>query len=183
MLRLLKNTLLLVSCSVVLVNCADGELRKKVVDFMQRKVLLPSELVEVKNGYIYSAEIALDCTTLILFYSKDECTSCAINHLMSDLFELNQLEQTGKCKVLILFSPSEDCMLEVQEQIRILKLSFPIYIDLYGDFYRINQDFPSDRRFHTFLLGKDAHPVFVGNPLHGEKMSKAFERVLKNNKS
>ena len=74
-------------------------------------------------------------------------------------------------------------MLEVQEQIRILKLSFPIYIDLYGDFYRINQDFPSDRRFHTFLLGKDAHPVFVGNPLHGEKMSKAFERVLKNNKS
>ena len=59
MLRLLKNTLLLVSCSVVLVNCADGELRKKVVDFMQRKVLLPSELVEVKNGYIYSAELLL----------------------------------------------------------------------------------------------------------------------------
>ncbi len=179
MLKPLRIILLLLSCGVASVNCANGELRKKVVDFMQRKVLLPSELVEVKNGYIYPAEIALDSSTLILFYGKDECTSCAINHLMSDLFELNRLEQTGKCKVLILFSPSEDDMLDVQEQIRILKLSFPIYIDLYGDFYRINQNFPADRRFHTFLLGKDAHPVFVGNPLHGEKMSKAFERVLK----
>ena len=31
-----------------------------------------------------------------------------------------------------------------------VKFQFPIYVDLYGDFYRINKDFPSDRRFTNF---------------------------------
>lgn len=81
---------------------------------------------------------------------------------------------------MILFSPSEDDQLDVQDQIRELKFPFPVYVDLYGDFYRLNKDFPSDRRFHSFLLGIDSHPIFVGNPLHGEKLYKVFEKVLKN---
>lgn len=51
----------------------------------------------------------------------------------------------------------------------------------YVSFYRLNKDFPSDRRFHSFLLGADSHPVFVGNPLHDEELSKIFEKVLDRN--
>ena len=91
------------------------------------------------------------------------------------------IEQSGKCKVVVLFSPSEDDLMDVQEKIRGLEFHFPIYVDFYGDFYRLNKDFPSDRRFHSFLLGADSHPVFVGNPLHDEELSKIFEKVLDRN--
>ncbi len=169
----------MIFCSVISVGCRNGELRKKMISFMSHKVLLPEELVEVKNGYINSSKNILEFPAFVLFYGKDECTSCAMNHLKEELPKFENIEQNSKCKVLILFSPSEDEMLDVQEQIRMLKIQFPIYIDLYGDFYRINTDFPSDRRFHSFLLDKDGYPVFVGNPLYSEKLSVLFEKVLK----
>lgn len=116
---------------------------------------------------------------MVFFYGKDEYSSCAINNLNDYLSGFIDIEKSEKCRVVILFSPLEDDILDVQNQIRELKFPFPIYVDLYGEFYRINKDFPSDRRFHSFLIGKDAHPVFIGNPLRGEKLSKVFKMVLK----
>ncbi len=163
-------------CTVL--GCSQQSLRREMKEFMSNKIALPVELTEIKDGYMRSVKMTMDKPMLIVFYGADECSSCAINHLNDDLSGFADIEQSGKCKVVILFSPSEDDVLDVQEQIRELKFPFPIYVDMYGDFYRINEDFPSDRRFHSFLIGKDAHPVFIGNPLHGEKLSIVFDKVL-----
>ena len=165
-------------CAVL--GCSQQSLRREMKEFMSNEIALPVELTEIKDGHMRSVKMTMDKPMLIVFYGVDECSSCAINHLNDDLSGFVDIEQSGKCKVVILFSPSEDDQLDVQDQIRELKFPFPVYVDLYGDFYRINKDFPSDRRFHSFLLGNDAHPVFVGNPLHGKKQYKVFEKVLKN---
>jgi len=165
-------------CAVL--GCSQQSLRREMKEFMSNEIALPVELTEIKDGHMRSVKMTTDEPMLIVFYGKDECSSCAINHLNDDLSGFVDIEQSGKCKVVILFSPSEDDQLDVQDQIREQKFPFPVYVDLYGDFYRINKDFPSDRRFHSFLLGNDAHPVFVGNPLHGKKLYKVFEKVLKN---
>lgn len=176
--RLSRIICAMVLCGAVFVSCGNRELRKQLSLFMAHKITLPSELVEVKCGSISPVTITVDKPMLILLYGNDECSSCAINHLKDDLPGFVDIEQSGKCKVVVLFSPSEDDLMDVQEQIRELKFQFPIYVDLYGDFYRTNKDFPSDRRFHSFLLGTDAHPVFVGNPLHDNELSKIFEKIL-----
>ena len=181
--RLSKIFLGLLLCCTVLVSCGDWELRRQMKSFMAQVITLPSELQEIKCGSISPVTITMSNSTMVFFYGNDECSSCAIDHLKDDLLGFVDIEQSGKCKVVVLFSPSEDDQLDVQDQIRELKFPFPVYVDLYGDFYRINKDFPSDRRFHSFLLGNDAHPVFVGNPLHGKKLYKVFEKVLKNNTS
>ena len=178
--RLSKIFLGLLLCCTVLVSCGDWELRRQKKSFMAQVITLPSELQEIKCGSISPVTITMSNSTMVFFYGNDECSSCAIDHLKDDLLGFVDIEQSGKCKVVVLFSPSEDDQLDVQDQIRELKFPFPVYVDLYGDFYRINKDFPSDRRFHSFLLGNDAHPVFVGNPLHGKKLYKVFEKVLKN---
>ena len=172
-----------VLCNTAFVSCGNQDLRKQMREFMSKEIVMPVELTEIKDGHMRSVKMTTDEPMLIVFYGKDECSSCAINHLNDDLSGFADIEQSGKCKVVILFSPSEDDVLDVQEQIRELKFPFPIYVDMYGDFYRINEDFPSDRRFHSFLIGKDAHPVFIGNPLHGEKLSIVFDKVLNNNSS
>ena len=181
--RLSKIFLGLLLCCTVLVSCGDWELRRQMKSFMAQVITLPSELQEIKCGSISPVTITMSNSTMVFFYGNDECSSCAIDHLKDDLLGFVDIEQSGKCKVVVLFSLSEDDQLDVQDQIRELKFPFPVYVDLYGDFYRINKDFPSDRRFHSFLLGNDAHPVFVGNPLHGKKLYKVFEKVLKNNTS
>lgn len=178
--RLSKIFLGLLLCCTVLVSCGDWELRRQMKSFMAQVITLPSELQEIKCGSISPVTITMSNSTMVFFYGNDECSFCAIDHLKDDLLGFVDIEQSGKCKVVVLFSPSEDDQLDVQDQIRELKFPFPVYVDLYGDFYRINKDFPSDRRFHSFLLGNDAHPVFVGNPLHGKKLYKVFEKVLKN---
>ena len=165
-------------CAVL--GCSQQSLRREMKEFMSNEIALPVELTEIKDCHMRSVKMTMDKPMLIVFYGMDECSSCAINYLNDDLSGFVDIEQSGKCKVVILFSPSEDDQLDVQDQIRELKFPFPVYVDLYGDFYRINKDFPSDRRFHSFLLGNDAHPVFVGNPLHGKKQYKVFEKVLKN---
>lgn len=181
--RLSKIFLGLLLCCTVLVSCGDWELRRQMKSFMAQVITLPSELQEIKCGSISPVTITMSNSTMVFFYGNDECSSCAIDHLKDDLLGFVDIEQSGKCKVVVLFSLSEDDQLDVQDQIRELKFPFPVYVDLYGDFYRINKDFPSDRRFHSFLLGNDAHPVFVGNPLHGKKLYKVFEKVLKINKT
>lgn len=162
----------------IVAGCSQQSLRRDMKKFMSMQIGFPSELIMLNDGRMSSGKIDKDKPVMVFFYGKDECSSCAINHLNDDLSGFADIEQSGKCKVVILFSPSEDDVLEVQEQIRELKFPFPIYVDMYGDFYRINEDFPSDRRFHSFLIGKDAHPVFIGNPLHGEKLSIVFDKVL-----
>ena len=179
--RLSRIICAMVLCGVVFAGCGNRELRKQVSLFMAHKITLPSELLEVKCGSISPVTIAVDKPMLIFFYGNEECSSCAVIHLKDDLSGFVDIEQSGKCKVVILFSPSEDDLMDVREQIRELKFPFPVYVDLYGDFYRINKDFPSDRRFHSFLLGTDAHPVFVGNPLHNNELSKIFDKIIDRN--
>ena len=161
-----------------LTGCKDYHLRKAMKSFMERRIVLPSEMIKITDGYTASAEIASDKPKLVIFYGRDECSSCAINHLYDDLSGLKSIADSKNCEVILLFSPSEDDRLDVQEQIRDLKFPFPIYVDLYGDFYRRNEDFPSDTRFHNFLLGRDGCPVFIGNPLHSEKLSQVFLKAL-----
>lgn len=83
------------------------------------------------------------------------------------------------CKVIILFSlTTVEEVLDVPSHIKDLNFPFPVYIDEFGEFYRQNKDFPSDRRFHSFLVDADGHPVFIGNPLSSEKLWEVFENTL-----
>ena len=163
----------------LMISCTQHALRQDMKKFMSENIAFPTDLIKITDGQVSSGKIELYKSVMVFFYGKDECSSCAINHLNDYLSGFIDIEKSEKCRVVILFSPLEDDILDVQNQISELKFPFPIYVDLYGEFYRINKDFPSDRRFHSFLIGKDAHPVFIGNPLRGEKLSKVFKMVLK----
>ena len=137
--------------------------------------------MEICAGRTRSVCVSFDYPMLILFYGKNECSLCSINHLADDLGEIKRIEELGRCKVLIFFSlTTEDEQIEIPERVRESEFSFPIYLDLYGDFYRYNAEFPDDERFHSFLVGTDGYPVFVGNPLKDSRFRKIFDETLEN---
>lgn len=101
--RLSRIICAMVLCGVVFAGCGNRELRKQVSLFMAHKITLPSELLEVKCGSISPVTIAVDKPMLIFFYGNEECSSCAVSHLKDDLSGFVDIEQSGKCKVVILF--------------------------------------------------------------------------------
>ena len=178
--RMLKF-ILMMCCAALLCGCSNMKLRRQMKDFMGRKVVFPQELMEICAGRTRSAYVSFDSPMLILFYGKNECSLCAINHLADDLDEIKRIEELGRCKVLIFFSlTTEDEQIEIPERVRESEFSFPIYLDLYGDFYRYNAEFPDDERFHSFLVGTDGYPVFIGNPLKDSRLRKVFNETLEN---
>lgn len=152
--RLSRIICAMVLCGVVFAGCGNRELRKQVSLFMAHKITLPSELLEVKCGSISPVTIAVDKPMLIFFYGNEECSSCAVSHLKDDLSGFVDIEQSGKCKVVILFSPSEDDLMDVREQIRELKFPFPVYVDLYGDFTESIRTFHRTGDSIVFCLGQ-----------------------------
>ena len=76
------------------------------------------------------------------------------------------------------FSPGSEELEDVRLQLAVQDFSFPVYVDTYGSFARENTGIPEDERFHSFLIGGDGRPVFVGNPLGSEKMQDIFQKVL-----
>lgn len=178
--RMLKF-ILMMCCAALLCGCSNMKLRRQMKDFMAHKIVLPQELMEICDGRTRSACVSFDSPMLILFYGKNECSLCAINHLADDLDEIKRIEELGRCKVLIFFSlTTEDEQIEIPERVRESEFSFPIYLDLYGDFYRYNAEFPDDERFHSFLVGTDGYPVFIGNPLKDSRLRKVFNETLEN---
>ena len=113
--RLSRIICAMVLCGVVFAGCGNRELRKQVSLFMAHKITLPSELLEVKCGSISPVTIAVDKPMLIFFYGNEECSSCAVSHLKDDLSGFVDIEQSGKCKVVILLNSSSRYMLICME--------------------------------------------------------------------
>ena len=105
---------------------------------MSREIVLPSVMSEICSGKIRGVDnMVIDVPTLILFYGKEECSLCAINHLYDDLSEFQKINDEMGCKVIILFSlTTVEEVLDVPSHIKDLNFPFPVYIDEFGEIGR-----------------------------------------------
>ena len=69
---------------------------------------------------------------------------------------------------------------EVVKQLMILNFPYPVYVDYSCSFRKLNSFIPDDTRFHSFVIDKNGKPVFVGNPMSGQKMMDLFIQVVSN---
>lgn len=112
-----------------------------------------------------------------MYHDSLSCNSCQINHL-NDYLCIYEKAETMSFEVLTIFSPCQDEYDEVIKRLMILDFPCSVYVDLDGSFRRATSCIPEDPRFHSFLLDKDGHPIFVGNPIASDSMSGLFDRAL-----
>lgn len=112
-----------------------------------------------------------------MYHDSLSCNSCQINHL-NDYLCIYEKADTMSFDVLTIFSPRQEEYDEVMASLMKQDFPYPIYVDFDGSFRRANPCIPEDNRFHSFLLDKDGHPVFVGNPADNETMWNLFEKAL-----
>ena len=172
-----KITLLLSFFSLLFYGCAEHQTKKLMKDFMRAEIVLPEDLHSVENRNMSTESVFPEIPTLIIYHDSLECSTCRISHLM-DYSGLYEMADTSGFQVVTVFSPRQEEYDEVLRQLMVHNFPYPIYIDFNCSFRNRNTAIPEDPRFHSFLIDKDRHPVFVGNPTASDDLWKVFEKTL-----
>lgn len=165
---------------LVLSACSDRELAGKLREFRNVEIITAVEVERVSSRKISSCIPEPVKARLVVYYDSLECSSCGIHHLY-DRQELYMMtDSLDSFDVLTVFSPRGEEYDQVMKELMLFGFPYPVYVDSYGDFRRANSAIPSDKRFHTFLLDRSGHPVFVGNPVASSGLRELFDKVLDN---
>ena len=160
-------------------SCSEEKKIEELLQgFMRKKIYLPETLEMVYEHQIKKVAINADYANLVIYFDSTECSKCIINKLFiyDKLYEYEV--NSNKFNILMIFSPRDEEYDAVVTELMVADYLYPIYIDYRGEFSKHNTSIPTDRRFHSFLLDKDGHPVFVGNPVSNETMWNLFENAL-----
>ena len=97
--------------------------------------------------------------------------------------EITRGEPEASLFKMVIYNDSLECQLEYDgAMVDLMRLNYPyaLYVDIDGSFEKANPGLPDDKRFHSFLLDRDGHPVFIGNPAASEQLWMLFKEVLAN---
>ena len=166
--------------ALISTSCVEQrKVRKIMSEFVETEIVIPDDLECIyKRNISGIRKDTLKPNKLIVFYDTSDCSSCRISHLI-DLYPIYDMADTSGFSVLTIFSPKPEDVKDVILQLTIADHLMPIYVDATGEFNRLNQNIPSDLRFHSFLLDENNKPIFVGNPLSSYKLLELFTETIK----
>lgn len=179
--RLNLSILLLIILSVFIVGCKGKkqQIRDTLLKFETTTIELPEKALVIKDGLLSVSFIPSDSLLqYVLYYGPEDCSECAISHLMEKSAIFDLADEMGTFVPIIVFSPVPEKAEELRNSLIQRAHTFPVYIDTEGILQE--QGIPEDRLFRSFLLGKQGKPVFVGYPLANQKMEKLFRKVVNN---
>ncbi|MCM1177422.1 MAG: hypothetical protein NC308_01815 [Clostridium sp.] len=161
-------------------SCSDRQVANELRSFRNSEIMTSIELEKVYGREIVPCVSEKSCARLIIYHDSTACSNCQISHLYDniDLYEIS--DSLDAFEVMTIFSPREEEYDNVMKELVQVNFPYPVYVDTYGTFMEANSCIPADARFHTFLLDRDGHPVFVGNPMSSQDLWTLFEKALRN---
>ena len=114
----------------------------------------------------------------VILVDSFECSFCRVQKLQRyrDLFK--EAVEESKFDLVVILSPKREDASSLREFLLAHDFTLPVYLDPDHLFLDMNPCIPSDARFHSFLLDSSGHPVYVGDPLKGNRAYKQFEKLI-----
>ena len=114
----------------------------------------------------------------VILVDSLECSFCRVQKTRryKDLFEESIAE--GLFDLVVILSPKKEDAETLREFLLAHDFSLPYYLDPEGTFISLNPCIPKDARYHVFLLDPSGQPVYVGDPLKGNRAYKRFEQII-----
>lgn len=159
-------------------SCGHASLSRQLKSFSKETIVIPDELTEVRGHNVSRISDTRKEFTFVTYFDSLSCSRCQIAHLSdyTDLYEV--ADSVGVLDFLVVFSPRDEEYDEVVKELVLNDFPYPVYVDYGGYFRKANASIPEDSRFHSFLLDRDGHPAFVGNPVASQKLWDLFEKAL-----
>lgn len=169
---------LLILSPLLISSCSNQKIRHDLRAFQRAEVSLSVQFEVVLNRNIGREVLEDEVVSMVMYYDSTECSQCKISHLSHCLPLYEMADSNALFRVITIFAPRQEECGEVMASLMMQDFPYPIYVDFDGSFRKANSSMPEDKRFHSFLLDKDGHPVFVGNPIASEEMWGLFEIAL-----
>lgn len=163
---------------MILAGCSFMKTSLAIHKFEKQEICFPNVITIVEEGIVHDTTCSITRPAFIIHFGPEDCFDCRLAHI-SDYYPLFTLAEQHDFDVMLIFSPSEENVVNTMSSIIDRKFLLPIIIDTNNSFSRLNPDFPTDYRFNHFLVDKDRHPIFVGNPLISPKLHKQFIKKIK----
>ena len=157
----MRNTLLLLLIVIITASCAHTKLRKELVLFEQTRIVLPEDMFPV--GPMHHRPDSAKAT-FIRYVDSTECTSCFLSAIYRYEEMLDIADSLHNLDFIIIITPAKSQEEYLYDELTTGRYLLPIFYDQYCDFPRLNPDFPTDKRFHSFMINGEGYPVFVGDP-------------------
>lgn len=167
--------LLLISCS----NRNNSDITSFLKEWEQKEILFPKNMyftTMLKDTIYYN----LDGEYKILTYVDSiGCTSCKLQLPAWDMLikEMDSL-YVDKVNFIFVFSPHR--VKDIRHAILTSNFNYPVCVDDQDSIAKLN-NFPSDSRFHTFLLDKNNTVIAIGNPVYNPKIKELYLKIILGN--
>ena len=156
----------------VIFSCKRHDIRDDINNMLDSYVKLDSGNMVKINGNHNQAKYAY---TLVRFFDKKECQSCAITklHGWDSLMDSTNQKLTEKCSMLFVLTAPFSEVANLEILIRSQKTDYDMFVDTANIFCRDNPFIVDNPMLHTFLIdNKKGKIVLVGSPLDNKDIRK-----------
>lgn len=174
---------ILICCSLVgtiVAGCKTRDVRQTLKKMMQTEIKLPERIVKVTGAKVDTVSLEFSKPLMIIWTDSLQCGSCRVNQLQKYLELYAESKKNDAFELMILFSPARKDYKYISHMLSARKFSFPVYIDVNGEFPLINT-IPNAPEYHSFLLDQRRMPTYVGDPTTNNKLWSLFCAVVENN--
>lgn len=132
------------------------------------------ECVKLDQSYKESSKYKM-----VVFVDSSECISCALDHLRFWNPLILEAKKKGKdINYIFIIAPKTKEKQTIVSEIKNSGLMGTIYLDSKCLFIRKNEFIPHEKRYHSFMLNKDNHIIYIGYPNAGDKSFDLYNRIV-----
>ena len=165
--RLNSRTLFPVLCAVLALafsSCSGSPGGNRVKDFYSSEIGFPSGLERIEGSSGRHPDLTVPAVRFVVYVDSIQCSSCHLNR-MPKYSQYASLETLyPDFQLVAIMWPNAESAPTMAADIAHRAFPFDVFLDKDGSFAAANPSIPSNRDHHCFLLDRQGHPVFSGDP-------------------
>lgn len=160
--------------------CDNFVTSKSFARFSRQVIVFPDSLELIFDGMALHRNLNRRSAPYkqVILVDSVECSFCRVQKLQRYKDLVGESIKEGKFDLVVIVCPKREESGLLRQFLLAHEISIPIYLDPDRRFVALNPGIPSNQRFHIFLLDASGHPVYVGDPLKGNRSYEQFEKII-----
>ena len=160
--------------------CDDKKLSELAFQWSSKTIFFPYNMCFTTQAFD-TIDFDYQNNLRVLYYvDSTGCSSCKLNlSVWKQLIDTVSMYSNNRCSFIISFTPKNKNYVynELRTKFSISSFDYPVCID-FEDSLNILNHFPSDERFHCFLLDENNRVILIGNPVQNPKIKELYIRTI-----
>lgn len=173
--------LIIILSIIIMDSCRKIDYAIKINKMMENEITIPKDLFFYPGNNSYYNSVMNNKTYMIIVWiDSKECNTCKLSSMgaYKNIFDycVDSIQSGG---IYFIFTPSKEKIDQFKEVLDNTTRDYPVFLDAFGSFKKMNPFLPDDSELHTFLVNSDNKIVLVGDPYVFPALQKLYKQRLK----